>query len=400
MNCHEAYLWMLEAEEPTATPPVAVSEHLRDCSKCRRRQRRVFRLLTAVQQLPPPPDNPQARAEVISRVRQSLLPKTRTRPKAARRPLFSWWRVAALAAAALAVVALLVGLLYSLHDRSKPVTPLTDLLARVWNDGDLRTKLLQRDLRLAEAKAPTDQLAALAGMAEDLQHETINQAGRVDAADLNRLAVLYERVIHEGVLPCVRTVPPPERKDVLPSLVADLHKAATAAERAAGEHPAAAEPLRRLAHTAADAAIVLDKPVLELPVPKPKDAEPTAPFVETLVVQGLRLAGESDPLKRADVCVDLTDNLVQMILAASKNGSDREEMVKLGAYVGAMERVVVVNLNHVTVSKPDMKRQKEYERVNRRAEKTIEDFRTSVQNAPPAARPGLEEALTASQYPQ
>jgi hypothetical protein len=78
MNCHETYLWMLEAEEPTATPPVTITEHLRDCAKCRRRQKRVFRLLTAVQQLPPPPENPQIRAEVMSIVRQTtVLPSTR-----------------------------------------------------------------------------------------------------------------------------------------------------------------------------------------------------------------------------------------------------------------------------------------------------------------------------------
>jgi hypothetical protein len=400
MNCHEAYLWMLEAEEPTATPPVAVSEHLRDCSKCRRRQRRVLRLLTAVQQLPPPPDNPQARANVIARVRQSLVPKTRRRSKAARQTFFSWWRVAALVAAVFVVAALVVGLLYSLHDRSKPVTPLTDLIASAWKDGDLRTQLLQRDLRLAEAKAPTEQLAALSGMASDLQHETIKQAGRVDVADLSLLAALYERVIHEGVLPSVRMVPPPDRKDVLPPLVAELRKTQMTAEQAAAEHPAAAEPLRRLARTAGEAAGVLDKPVLELPAPKPKGPEATGPFVETLVVQGLRLAGETDLLKRADIGVDLVDNLVQALLAASKNGSDREEMVKLGAYLGAAEHALVVNLNHVTIPKPDTNRQKEYDRVNRRAEKIMEDFRTNVQNAPPDAKPGLEEALVASQYPR
>jgi hypothetical protein len=298
-----------------------------------------------------------------------------------------------IAAAALLIVALFGGLFFYFHDRP-------DLAARQADtpkNDDLRTRLVQRDLLLANAKTPLDQLQALTGMASDLQRESVSQAGRVENPDLTRLAVLYERVLRDGVLPHARALPSHERQARLPALTAELRQAESEAEQAAVQKPDTAEPLRRVARAAGDAARLLEKSQLDLPSPKPNPAPPTGLLVETLVVQGLRLAEESDPLKRADICTDVADSLGRIIVEASRNGSDRAEMTRLGSYLGAMERAIADNLECVDPKTLDAKGRAEYQRVRQRADKTLVDLQRNVNEGPQSARAALEQALEASQ---
>jgi hypothetical protein len=401
MNCHETYLWMLEVEEPAAPPPDPVVEHLRGCRKCRRRHRRMLRVLAAVRQLPPPPVNPQARLAVLDLVRQSAAPASVPMPKLRPRP---WtvprrrlWQIAPVAAAALLVLGLFGWLLQHLQDPRNPAVSL-DGKGIVLNDGDLRSRLLKRNLGLAEARKPIEQLDALAGMASDLGSESIKQAGVVDNANLTRLAVLYERVLREGVVPRARALPPEGRAKRVPVLVKELRQTERDAEETAAQKPAAAEPLRRLAGTAHNATLALNNPDVDLPKPTTKPPEARGLLVETLVVQGLKLADENDPLKRADVCSDVADSLVRTIMEASQSGSDRREMEKLGTYLGVMmDQGVGRNLDRVDPS-ADPKRRREFERVRRRAGETMAELESATQDAPPPARPALEQALQASRY--
>jgi hypothetical protein len=401
MNCHETYLWMLEVEDPAAPPPAPVVEHLRGCRKCRRRQRRLQRLLTAVHKLPPPPVNPRARLAVLELVRQSAAPASVPMPKPRpRRVSRRWlWQVVPVAAAALLVLGLFGWLVQRLQDTTNSVVPLHGEGLAFWNDGDLRSQLLKWNLRLAEAKAPVEQLDALSGMASDLGSESIKQAGVVDNANLTCLAALYDRVIREGVVPRARALPPEERSKRLPALVKELRQTERDAEETALQKPAAAEPLRRLADTAHDATRALNNPELDLTKPTPKPPEPPRLLVETLVVQGLKLADENDPLKRADVCSDVADSLVRTIMEASKSGSDRQEMEKLGTYLGVViDRGVGGNLERVDPNGADPKRRREFERVRKRAGETMAELERTTQDSSPPERPALEQALQSARY--
>jgi hypothetical protein len=180
--------------------------------------------------------------------------------------------------------------------------------------------------------------------------------------------------------------------------VAELHRTETEAEQAAVETPTAAEPLHRLAQAAAEASRALDDPKLGLPSPIRPGPEPTGLLIETLVVQGLRLANETEPLQRADVCCDVADNLALTIMEASKKGSDRAEMVKLGTYLGTTNRAIASNLARVEINN-DRKRRKEFERITNRAAQTMTDLQSEIQEAPPQFRQALQQALDASQSP-
>jgi hypothetical protein len=323
--------------------------------------------------------------------------RSATRTHAAPRRSRPWvWRVFLVVAAVLLLVAVVGGVFWYLHERPQPKAPLPD----VWNDGDLRTRLVQQDLRLADAKTALERLDALTGMASELQREATRQAGRVESADLTRLAMLYERVIRDGILPHLRELPADERRTRLPTIIKELRQAEGEAEQTARQTPAAAEPLRRLAHTASDASHALEKSSFDLPGPKPKAPASTSLLIESLVVQGLRLADETDPLKRADICIDVADGLVRTIIDTAKNSGDRQEMVRLGTYLGALDRSAADNLKHVDGNAAVATRQAEVQRVRRRAEKAMEDLRRSINEAPPAARPALELGVEATALDQ
>ena len=236
-------------------------------------------------------------------------------------------------------------------------------------------------------------------MASDLEHESLRQAGHVDNADLTRLAVLYERIIQDGVLPHARALPQEEQRERLPALAAELRETEQEAERTAVQAPVAAEPLRRLARTAGEASRFLQNTKLDLHAHKPRAPEPSSFLVETLVVQGLRLADENDPLKRAEVCTDVADDLVRTIMEASRSASDRDEMVKLGTYLGAvMDQAVDGNLKRVQVNAEDEQRRAEYDRIRQRAGQTVENLERNLLDAPALTRPALEQAIQASKF--
>ena len=377
MNCHETYLWMLEAEEPTASPPGTVADHLRDCAKCRRRQQRVQSLLTTVQSLPPPPEDPQVRAEVIELVHKTPVGPAELPPPTIQlsQRLRRWGWVPAgmgFATAAALLIGLFGGLAYYFFPQPTnnavspgPVAASRDGTKRHWNEGDLRSHLLEHTLNLADAKAPLEQFYALTDIAADLESECVAQAGLVDKRDLQRLAALHDQVLEEGVVPQMSRLSPAERQQALPLTLAELRKSEKKTQEAAARKQVAAEPLLRCSvadHKAADS---LERPAVAQPPKHPK-AVANAPLVETFVASALSLAGENDPLRRAEVFTDVADSLIHTLQETTQHGGDENEVKKLNLDLQVvMSRAVRHNLDRFNVQAADPARRADFERVNK-----------------------------------
>jgi hypothetical protein len=160
--------------------------------------------------------------------------------------------------------------------------------------------------------------------------------------------------------------------------------------------------MRRLSSTAQYATRVLENPKIDLPKPplKPKD-ETKGMLVETLVVYGLRLADETDPLKRAEVCTDVADCLIETIVEESKKGENADEMVRLGAYLGAIRNhAIEPNLGNVNVNQGDVERRKEYDRIKLRVEENLKELNRKLNAASsPECQQRIDKAIQASHYP-
>ena len=80
--------------------------------------------------------------------------------------------------------------------------------------------MLEYDLRLAETDSPRKRVETLADLADALSDEVKLLAGK----DSDRLAKLYGKVVHEGVVIRARGLAPAERLEVLPLLVKRLQR--------------------------------------------------------------------------------------------------------------------------------------------------------------------------------
>lgn len=395
MSCRRAYAWMLAAETPEQTPPPAVGRHLRACFKCRRRYRRVLRLLTEVRQLTPPAENPAVRERFLAQFRPPM-PAPSLRPATLwRRPRLGL-RLACAAAAAVLLISLLSwGLLR--RPRPAPTQPeraQTPLPVAPESPPPLLSSVLQRDLHLARVTSPLERFQTLASLAGDLGAEVLRQAAGTAQREADRLALLYERVLREGVVARAPTVPAAQRQQ-LTTVADDLRQRGAEAERLADARPAAAPALRRMADSSRTAARELLASPAEAPVrsaPKPKR---TGILLDDLVADGLCLALEDDPLRRADTCTDVADSLARAILEASGHG-DHDHLSHLGSYLGMFAHDGVEdNLQRAEAQDQTPARKKQIEHVRLRAAEAIAPLEQQLERAPAPERAGLSRALEA-----
>ena len=121
----------------------------------------------------------------------------------------------------------------------------------------LVAKLMDCDLKLAQAQTPRQRVEALAELATLLQRETTDLSKSAGIAELNKLAGLYRQVIHDGMLPQARELPMPERMEILPGVTSQLAQAERETQQAARTTPRSAEALRLIAAAAHDGDVQL-----------------------------------------------------------------------------------------------------------------------------------------------
>jgi hypothetical protein len=195
-------------------------------------------------------------------------------------------------------------------------------------------------------------------------------------------------------------LPRENRSNLVAAVENQLRDTASASESAARDAaPAAQDALRTLKAAALAATALLrgerppadDLPPLQIPLVSGS----TRDLVGLLVAEGVRLAEEGDPLRRADYCLDLGDQLVQTILQVAA-ASDAEEARLLGEHLGdVLARGVAANLKRAEVE-GDARRLAEYQRLGERGVKVAAVLRQKLDQAPRRSRIGLERAVEAA----
>ncbi len=359
--------------------PSAVRRHLRLCRKCRRLRRRLGRLDETVATLPPPEDNPGARQRLLAN-----LPPQPAGPLAKPQAPPPWWfrvtRVAAVFFLGLVLTSFMVLLVqrfpYSGTKERSGETPGTPEELMV-------VRFLERDLRLAETFTAVDQLPVLADMAGDLRSEIFRLTRQGQTEDLPLLTGLYQRV-SQGLVARAREVPaerqPAELRPVIQQFQETDREVDRLTDQASPALAAALQPLQAAARRAARTLANLAEADEPWPLPDlPGAQSPPRHLLATLVHQGLRLAEEDDPLRRADYCQDVADHLVRVILHDTFKG-DVGSASRLGQPLSQfMDRGVKGNLERLP---PDDPRLAELHQVLRRAAKVIQDLEDTLENAP------------------
>lgn len=402
MNCKDAYTGLLSAERPDM-PAAEVAQHLSRCPKCQQRQRRIILLEQELAELPRPGESPEARLRLLERLPDLEPPPSITPPsiiplKEVESPRWLGRGIPALVAVAAAVLFLVIGLVAWLGPGPRPAHSVAkDIKAVVKDSGQvvagpadhLVTSLLESDLRLARLTTVPERVETLIDMAGRLQNEAIRLARQGQADEVAWLHDLHEQVVVRGLAVRGRSLTEAQRQQIALALE---ERAASTEAAALPLGPAESRHLQAMSTVSRQTAqaLLADREPPALPAwQPPADLDHSRGLLGALVWNGIRLAGEDDPLRRADYCTDIADSLLQSLLAATAAGSPNAAST-LGQRMGdVMDRGVAANLSLVESAQPDPQRQAELDRLRNRNEAALDE---AIKKGPPGLQKALEES--------
>ena len=209
------------------------------------------------------------------------------------------------------------------------------------------------------------------------------------------MANLYQRVLRVGIVGRANVLPDDRSRLLLEPLREELRTSADETDRlAASVVPDRAEPLRAMGAAARDVSECLAEPARANPVSAPERITAAQPLLEVLVLHGLLLVAEDDPLRRA-----AQGNEVIGILAEKFRAPDAASDARLVAlsdqFSSFLERTVDGNLDRADAAASDAERAAEVERGRRRTDEATDALERTLSTAPPAAREGMEKAVKA-----
>lgn len=243
MNCSHCQRQLLEEQ----TGP-EVEAHLAECMACRQWHKMLLQMESQVPLLPVPesPRKLQLQEELIHG--PNLAPETipfpaatmpisaPTSPSVKRNP----WHKVAVAAGGLAAAGVLIACGIFLGNMLSPPAHKNGQqgLKKGEPDKTLAGKLLELDMKLAQADSPRERVQTLAKLAHNLEGESRSLAQVAGPKDLHTLAKLYSRVVEEGLVQRARKLPAQERRQVLDPILGQLMVAKKEAEQMAQKAPA------------------------------------------------------------------------------------------------------------------------------------------------------------------
>jgi hypothetical protein len=406
MKCKEVQLWLLTAQ---CNGPMAAGlrDHLYDCARCRRYRDRVVKLDAAVRRLPVPPGSAAGRAALWERIGPAappVLPPILSPPLHKTRRARPWRGVLPWAAAAALLVAVSAFMARRFFpprgDAPVPRPPAVADGHQMWmqpDDKAIVVRVARHDARLAETTDATQQLQVLTQLADDLKDEALRGAREGKPANVPLLAGLYGQVVRQGVAQRLAALPAKQKPDLAKSAAGRLRAAEAEVEAVAGKSvPVVAEMLRPMQVAARTSADRLEAERLAAPenLPPVFLGSP-APLLAVLVYQGLRLADETDLLRRADLCAELASYLAPAVVVLCAAGDD-EPADDLSECLGdLLEHGVADSLDRLA---PEDARQRraDIDKVREHCVRTVGILEQNRSKVPEAARAGLDRALEAA----
>jgi hypothetical protein len=331
MNCEIIQRRLLGVENP-ARPPAELQAHLDSCGACRDWQGRLLQVETNIPRLPVPASETRdvflrsltapAAGPAVATVKQATPPPpTRVPPGQKPMPVvrlnldahrektsFSWRYVVGGAAAA---VLLFVFANWALRDPSTP-TPLAKDTKKQRAPADpLVANLMQRNLKLIETNSAPERVQTLALMSEDLHRESVALA-KTDGAD--------ELVQHLSRLRVQVT-----------------------------------ESMRKLEKDGKELTVAPHGPVatpVAIDTQRVTQLKRNQGLIQSLVEGGLRLAMESDMIRRADSCNALAKSLASEVRSAASD-RDGDRAIEMGTHLRELLQYgVAKNLGSVRKNTP------------------------------------------------
>jgi hypothetical protein len=234
MNCSQCQRLLLEDQ---AGPEVEA--HLAECMACRQWHKMLLQIESHVPLLPVPPSprKSQLQDELIHGPMPDTIPLPTPAPPSRRSR--NRWRKLAVGAGGLAAAGVLIACGIFLGNMLSPPAPKIEPVVKKASESDktLAGKLIELDMKLAQAESPRERVETLAKLAKNLEGESRSLAHIAFPKDLQTLAKLYSRVVEEGLVQRARKLPLKERRQVLDPILGQLMVAKKEAEEMARKVP-------------------------------------------------------------------------------------------------------------------------------------------------------------------
>jgi len=396
MTCQEIQHWLL-LSKPAVPLPGAVRRHLDACPRCRLRCEQLRLLDDQINGLPPPPPDPSAKERLMARIART--PQQRS-PAPAVRLHLRWVAAAAVAASLLIAVTWIVARRPAANRSGDDValTEGTSPSPLRAGAGGIVLRVAKLDVQLANPAAVEEQLDLLTQLAGDLKDEAIRLAKQGPSEDVQLLGDLASSVLRQGVVGRAARLPVGKRPELVPPLVEQLRATETEIDGFCKDRlPAVANMLRPIGSAARESAELIEagRSVAEGGNVASPDG-PARPLIASLVVQGLKLADEGNPVRRADLAAELASLLTPAIVLLSAHG-DADGAEALGDCLGdLLVEGVTNNLAQAEEAGMTEAQKAEAKTVRERSIAVISGLEDNLAHAPPDARAGLQQAIEAS----
>jgi hypothetical protein len=259
-------------------------------------------------------------------------------------------------------------------------------------------RAMKCDVRLAEATDVAEQLTVLSLLAGGLKDEAIRLARRGSTQNLVPVAEVYERLLHDGIVRRAAALPDGKKAALVAPLVRQLRANDDEVRQTALDSlPVVADMLQPLRFASRDSADLLESGRQPAEGSGPAvPARGSRPLLVSLVLQGLKLADETDPLRRADLCSELAALLTPALVVLAAGG-DVQQAEEMGGCLGdLLERGVANNLDQAEKEDVQGVRQADLEEVRQRSVQAAVVVEQNLEEAPPAAQPALRRVADAS----
>jgi len=404
MKCPEIQQWLLDWKAGTPAP-VPIEQHLQKCPACRQQQQLLARLDEQARQMPVPLANPAMKRQLWDRIAGSpRAPVAVSRDRIKQRVV--WIRritAAAVAASLLFAIGWLVG--RSSVSPTEPIDPLrqTPLVrngdaTRTGDENAFILRVIKHDVHLATAVAADEKLAVLHQLADDLKDETLRAARQGAPDKVPPLAESYQRVVREGIVRWAALLPAEKRPGLVDTVLRRVRQAQAEVEAVAhAALPIVADVLQPMATTTQESSrrIENNQPAEEAKPFSDKIMQ-AFPLLAELIQRGLKLAEETDPLRRAEICSNLARRLTPTFVLLSARDDTALAEVAGACFADLLEWGVAHNLDTAARQDEKQTRHADVDKVRQQSAEVLDVLERNVAQAPADAKEGLAQALAAT----
>lgn len=338
MNCRDCRDQLLNVLDPSAVPP-EVAAHLEECTACAQLRRRLVQIEDNATRIPAPPS--QGPAALKRKLLEPASPPVRL-PGLSRQMVLAW-------AAAGVAVCLVLGVFIvawsrrgardepPIADRAPSLPPPAPSSKPPAEPPAFLARVLDCDVKLANAESPEQRLAGLSDLTGFLQEEGRSAPSpKVTRA----VAAMYRETLRDTLLPLAAQLPVEQREKTLVPLVQGLARFHEHAVQLAPTDPSLAEMAQLAKESRGELLALLPGAIL---APPPENREPhksrdwsaDAPLVHTMVATARKLALEKEPLQRAQLAQDLAEQMGREIQSAAKSNQGHRA-AELSAYFNTL----------------------------------------------------------------